>query len=153
MLPTSAMALFKNILVPTDCGPAARRAAEIACGIAAESGASITLLHVWTVPLPSYAQGLTFPLEEMEAAGRQALDAEAARVREKCPSVNVKTMLLPGLAFRAVLEAIQEHGFDVVVMGTHGRKGLEHLFLGSVAENVVRAAPVPVMTVHAPDDH
>jgi len=146
------MRLFKNILVATDCGPAAQRAADIACDIAVGSSALVTLLHVWTVPLPSYAQGLTFPLSEMEAVGRQALHTEAARVRERSPGVTVKAVLLPGLAWRAVLEAIEEHGHDLVVMGTHGRKGLQHLFLGSIAEKVVRSAPVPVLTIRDPDD-
>ena len=147
------MAPFKNILVATDCGPAAQRAADIACGLAAAgTRPQITLLHVWTVPLPSYAQGLTFPLAEMETAGREALDTEAARVRQTFPEVNVKTLLLPRLAWRAVLEAVEEHKFDLVVMGTHGRKGLQHLLLGSIAEKVVRSAPVPVLTVRSPDD-
>lgn len=146
------MAQFDNILVATDCGPAAQRAADLAFGIAAGSRAEVTLLHVWTVPLPSYAQGLTFPLAEMEEAGRAALDAELARLRATWPDVNVKTKLLPGLAWRVVIEAIEEGKFDLVVMGTHGRKGLQHLLLGSVAEKVVRASPVPVLTVRSPDD-
>lgn len=141
------MAPFKNILVATDCGPAAQRAADLACDLAAGSGARVTLLHVWTVPLPSYAEGITLPLAEMEEAGREALEGEAARVRAKCP--DVKTLLVPGLAWRAVIEAVEEHGFDLIVLGTHGRKGFEHLFLGSIAEKVVRTSPVPVLTVHA----
>ena len=146
------MTPFKNIVVATDCGPVAQRAADLACGMASGSPTSVTLLHVWTVPLPSYAQGVRLPLAEMEAAGREALDAEAARVRTKFPDATIKTLLLPGLAWRVVLEAVEEHKFDLVVMGTHGRKGLEHLFLGSMAEKVVRGAPVPVLTVRAPEE-
>lgn len=146
------MAPFQNILVATDCGPAAQHAADLACDLAVATRARVTLLHVWTVPLPAYAEGITFPLEQMEQAGREALDAEAARMRARCPDVDVKTLLLPGLAWRSVLEAVDEHKFDLVVIGTHGRKGFQHLFLGSIAEKVVRTAPVPVLTVHAPEE-
>ncbi len=146
------MATFTNIVVATDCGTVAQRAADLACEMASGSPTTVTLLHVWTVPLPSYAQGVRLPLVEMETAGREALDAEAARVRAKFPDVTVKTLLLPGLAWRVVLEAVEEHKFDLVVLGTHGRKGLEHLFLGSIAEKVVRGAPVPVLTVRAPEE-
>jgi nucleotide-binding universal stress UspA family protein len=143
------MSPFKNILVPTDYGPAAQRAADLACELAAGSRARVTLLHVWTVPLPSYSERITLPLDELQEAARQALDREVERVRVKCPEV--KSIFVPGLAWRAVVEAVEEHRFDLIVIGTHGRKGYEHLFLGSIAEKVVRSAPVPVLTVHAGD--
>jgi len=144
------MAQFTNILVATDCGPAAQHAADLACDIAASMGARVTLLHVWTVPLPAHAAGIAFPLDQMETAGREVLEAEAARVRARSPGVEVKTLLLPGVAWRVVLEAVEEHKFDLVVVGTHGRTGVQRVLIGSVAEKVVRSAPVPVLTVHAP---
>lgn len=146
------MALFKNILVPTDYGDAAARAADLACELGKQLGARVTLLHVWSVPLPAYAENLTLPLEAMQAAASQALETEAARLRERffeAGSPHPRTLLVHGLPWRTIIEAIQEHEFDLVVMGTHGRRGLERVFLGSVAEKVVRAAPVPVLTVQA----
>jgi universal stress protein A len=60
--------------------------------------------------------------------------------------------LKTGVPWHGVVEAINELGVDLVIMGTHGRRGLSRLTLGSVAERVVRLAPVPVLTVHAPSE-
>jgi nucleotide-binding universal stress UspA family protein len=141
------MSPFKNILVPTDYGPAAQRAADLACDLARGSQTRVTLMHVWTVPLPSYSERLTLPLDELQEAARQALDRETERVQARFPEV--KSLFVPGYAWRAIIEAVGEYGFDLIVIGTHGRKGVEHLFLGSIAEKVVRAATIPVLTVHA----
>ena len=137
----------KRILVPTDFGDAAARACDLACELAGRFDAKVTLMHVWTVPTPAYAEAITLPIGEIEAAAREALDAEAARARTK--HGDVRTLLVSGQAWRAIIEAVQESGFDLVVIGTNGRRGVPRFFLGSVAEKVVRAAPVPVLTVHA----
>jgi nucleotide-binding universal stress UspA family protein len=140
------MTAFKRILVPTDYGPAAQRAADVACELAEQFRSRLTLLHVWEVPLPAYAEGITLPLEEMRAAAAESLEIEASRIRARFPEL--ETLLLPGIAWRAIEETIREHAFDLVVIGTHGRRGLARTFLGSVAERVVRVATVPVLTVH-----
>lgn len=142
------MSAFKNILVPTDFGEAAKEAEDMACELASKFGARLTLMHVWTVPTPAYAETITLPIAEIEAAAKEALADEVKRVREKFGEV--KTILVPGLPWRNILDAAQEQGYDLIVIGTHGRKGLPRFFLGSVAEKVVRAAPIPVLTVHAP---
>lgn len=140
------MSAFKNILVPTDFGEASQRAEDLACELAARFGAKLTLMHVWTVPTPAYAEAITLPLDQIEGAAREALDEEVKRVRPKC--TEVRSVLTPGVAWRAIVEAVQERGFDLVVIGTHGRRGVPRIFLGSVAEKVVRTSPVPVLTVH-----
>jgi nucleotide-binding universal stress UspA family protein len=141
------MPLFKNILVPTDYGPAAERAADFAAELAKQFHARLTLLHSWEVPLPAYAESITLPLDEMEEGARKALEIEASRVRASFPEV--ETLLVPGLTWRTIIDAVKERGFDLVVIGTHGRHGVVRLVLGSVAEKVVRASPVPVLTVRA----
>jgi nucleotide-binding universal stress UspA family protein len=141
---------FTDILVPTDYGDASRHAAEVACELAAQSRGRVTLLHAWNVPLPAYAEGMTVPLDEMETAARQALEEEASRLRATCPGL--RTLLVAGNPWRVILDTVKEHGFDLVVMGTHGRSALGHFFLGSVAERVVRASPAAVLTVHARED-
>jgi nucleotide-binding universal stress UspA family protein len=141
------MGAFKDILVPTDFGAAARRAADVACEMADKFGSSLTLLHVWTVPVPSYAESVRMPLEQIEGAAIEALRIEAERLRKQHPST--RTLLMPGVASQAILEQIDEHKFDLVVIGTHGRHGVKRLLLGSVAEKVVRTSPVPVLSVHA----
>ena len=144
------MSAFKNILVATDFGPAARRATDVACDLAEQSHADVTLLHVWTVPLPAYSERITLPLEEMEQAAREALERDAACVRSRCP--HVKTLLLPGLAWRAVSEAIEEHGFDLVVIGrsclrAHASAAARHAS-ASVAVKIPRTAPRSTTTAH-----
>lgn len=141
------MIAFKNILVPTDFGDASARAEDVACELASRFGAKLTLMHVWTVPTPAYAEAITLPLDQLESAAREALAEEANRVRAKAPEL--ATILTPGLPWRNIVEAVEERGFDLVVIGTHGRHGVPRFFLGSVAEKVVRASPVPVLTVHA----
>ncbi len=141
------MSAFKNILVATDFGEASQRAEDLACELASRFGAKLTLMHVWTVPTPAYAEAITLPLDQIESAAREALDEEVKRVRTKF--AEVKFILTPGIAWRSVVEAAQEHGFDLIVIGTHGRRGVPRFFLGSVAEKVVRMSPVPVLTVHA----
>ena len=141
------MAAFKNILVATDFGEAARLAGDLACEIAAKFGARLTLMHVWTVPTPAYAEMIVLPLEDIQKAAEEAMTAEAKRLGEKHGGVH--TIVVPGAPWRAIVEAAPEHGFDLIVIGTHGRRGVPRLFLGSVAEKVVRAATVPVLTVHS----
>jgi nucleotide-binding universal stress UspA family protein len=78
------------------------------------------------------------------------MEIEVARVRTAFPKV--ASLVIPGVTWRAVDESVQEHGFDLIVIGTHGRRGLSRLLmLGSVAEKVVRTASVPVLTVRASD--
>jgi nucleotide-binding universal stress UspA family protein len=145
------MKAFEHILVPTDFGHTSERAEELACGIAKRFGAAITLLHVWTVPYASYYEGMVLPLDEIQKAARGELDREAERMRARHPDVKLKTRLESGLPWRSIIEAIDEHGVDLIVIGTHGRHGLPRLFLGSVAEKVVRMSKVPVLTV-GPDE-
>ncbi len=140
---------FKNILVATDFGNASRRAAELGCELARQFGARLTLLHVWTVPIPAYAEAISIRLDEIEKEAVKAMEEEVDRLRDKCPTP-IRTLLVVGLAWRTIVDAIEEHKCDLVIVGTHGRHGVERLFLGSVAEKVVRASPVPVLTVRAP---
>jgi nucleotide-binding universal stress UspA family protein len=144
------MTTFQNIVVPTDYGPAAQQAADLACELANRFHARLTLLHVWEVPLPAYSERITLPLDEMQAAAREAMEIEVARVRAAFPKV--AALVIPGVTWRAIDESVREHGFDLIVMGTHGRRGVNRLLMmGSVAEKVVRTATIPVLTVHASD--
>lgn len=140
------MVTFKHILVPTDFGEVATHAADVACELAVKFGAKVTLFHVWTIPIPVYAEGIAVPIDLVQSAAREALDAELARVRAKV--TDARGFLVSGAPASSIVEAIGEHGCDLVVIGTHGRRGLPRVLLGSVAEKVVRASPVPVLSVH-----
>jgi nucleotide-binding universal stress UspA family protein len=137
---------FRRILVPTDFEGPASRALEVAIELAREHDASLTLVHVWTIP-PVYTEGFAWPVEGLEEAARKALDADLARVRQRLPGA--RAVLACGAAWEEILAAAKHNDADLIVMGTHGRRGLPRLWLGSVAERVVRTSPIPVLTVRA----
>ena len=142
---------FKHILVPTDFGEPSGRAEKLALELAQSFNAMLTLLHAYEVPVYTYPQvdaivvDLFTPIEQ---AAREQLDRELAALQLKIP--NAKSILRSGIPWREILSVIDEIRPDLVVMGTHGRRGVTHALLGSVAEKVVRLSPVPVLTVRDP---
>lgn len=138
---------LKHILVPTDFGESSERAETLAVDLATKFDAKITLLHVWSVPMPSYAEGLTWPIDGIEAAARDAL--ARAHDRLKGAHANTDSVLAAGVVWDRILETTRERDVDMIIMGTHGRRGIPRALLGSVAEKVVRLSPVPVLTVAA----
>ena len=86
---------------------------------------------------------------EIESAFKKQLDDRVATLKVK--SNNVSGIFAAGLPFMEIIKAAKEQKADMIVMGTHGRTGLEHVLMGSVAEKVVRRAPCPVLTVKHPD--
>ena len=142
------MFAVKHILVPTDFSETSESALAAALEIARMFHARLTLLHVWSVPNMGYAEGLNWPLAEMEKAAQAALDEVQARA---CTMhVETDSVLLIGAESERIVELVKARGIDLVVMGTHGRRGLPRVFLGSVAEKVVRLSPVPVLTIRGP---
>ena len=141
--------MFKHVLVPTDFGPPSARALEFGIEMARRFGAKLTLLHTYEIPAFAYA-GMEYApgdLSRMVAnAARDELDATLAAVKKQVPDAD--SVLHQGVPWQQILSTVDEIHADLVVMGTHGRTGLRHALLGSVAEKVVRLAHVPVMTVH-----
>jgi len=137
---------FRRIVVPTDFDDCARHAADVALDLAREANGSVLLVHAWTVPVV-YSEGFSWPLEGLEQAARAELDKEVARVREKLPSAT--GVLVCGPPWEQIIDVAKKSEADLIVMGSHGRKGLERLWLGSVAERVVRMSPMPVLTMRA----
>lgn len=140
----------KGILAPTDFSRGADAALEWAVDLGAALGAEITILHVADFGLAGAA---SFPTGVAAAtAYRQMVDALRAEAREGMARLSksypqARTLIREGSPRTAVLEAARELGSDLIVMGTHGRTGLAHIFFGSVAEYVVRHSQVPVLTV------
>jgi len=144
---------FKRILVPVDYSVNSRSSLEYAARLALESGAKITLVHVWD--RPSYVTDALLvghgteqrPLGDLirenaehdmkEFIASATLPAEVAR----------EERLLAGEPASALLKHLENEPYDLVVVGTHGRSGFSHLLLGSVAERLVRHSPIPVLTV------
>ena len=142
------MKIFEHLLIPTDFGESSARALDLAVKLAVELGASLTLLHVYEIPMYGYtgmemaAVDLLTPIED---AAREQLATTLADVKRKVPAA--KSLLRRGVVWREIVATIEETHPDLVVMGTHGRHGVSHVLLGSVADKIVRTSPVPVLTV------
>ena len=123
-------------------------ALELACQIAKQNSATVYLLTVIGIP-PAAATALPpvpiFPDAEFEAESLRRLEAIA---QEKLAGISHEVFVASGNAAPEILKLAGEQKVDLIVMGTHGRRGVQHFFLGSVAERVVRESPVPVVTVH-----
>jgi nucleotide-binding universal stress UspA family protein len=144
--------MFGHILVATDFAAASSRALEVALQLARDEGARVTILHVCEIPGYAYV-GVEFSpvdlLAPIAEVAQKRLDDLVASTRQRFPGVAGELKL--GSPYEQILGAAAALGCDLVVMGTHGRRGFAHAALGSVAEKVVRLCPVPVLTVHAPE--
>ena len=143
------MPAIHRILCPVDFSPTSERAAGYAMRLARQLGASVHFVHAWTLPAYALPDGaVVFGAEVGEQIrgelGKQ-MEALLARVRDR--DVAVEGHVVEGTAAREIVRATASLGADLVVMGTHGRTGLPHVVLGSVAERVVRTSAVPVLTV------
>jgi nucleotide-binding universal stress UspA family protein len=138
-----------SIAVPVDFGPASIQALHLAEQLAGPLDADIVLVHVCQPPMVSYPEVSPMMVsglyKDLLAAGKRALDGLSAKMGGK------RTLLREGDAGVEIVRAAEELRPVMIVMGTHGRKGLRHLLVGSVAEHVMRHSPVPVLTVHAPE--
>ena len=146
------MVPIQRILVPTDFSEPAAAAVKWGATLAREFGGQLYLLHV--VPEPyAYPWGTelsTLPLNDILAQSEQAADERLHELAAKTglPLDRVVTKALIGTPVDQILSLIADERIDLVVLGTHGRGMVGHLLLGSVAERLVRRAPVPVLTVH-----
>jgi len=138
-----------TILHPTDFSERSALAFRLACALARDYGARLILLHVTAPPLVAYGEGVVIPPTAAEARHDRERE-ELHRLRPADPEVVAEHRLMEGDAVGAILAAARETHADLVVMGTHGRTGLRRLLMGSVAEQVVRRAPCPVLTVRTP---
>jgi nucleotide-binding universal stress UspA family protein len=142
------MTVFASIIVPVDFGESAEQALEMAIDLARKLGTSLTLLHVYEIPAYAYS-GMSFVAADLlgpiQEAARKQLEHVLTEVKKRVPGA--KAILRRGVPWTEILAGIEETRADLVVIGTHGRRGLSHALLGSVAEKIVRMSPVPVLTV------
>jgi nucleotide-binding universal stress UspA family protein len=144
------MALIHRILVPIDFFAPAQRALDHAVELARAFSAPLILAHVHAPPIVVLPDGvITVPIPD-ELAVRAQLEGGMAKlvqsVRDRGLS-DVAQVIVDGTPWREIVRLAADCACDLIVMGTHGRGGLKHLLLGSVAEHVVRRAPCPVLTV------
>jgi nucleotide-binding universal stress UspA family protein len=139
-----------RILVPVDFSAHSDRALRYAATLAGQVGASVELLHVveeFTYGAFSEVYVPNVP-DLMQEAINNAVDRVTALKADVFPhGADVETAVYAGRPALTIVEHASAGKFDLIVMGTHGRTGLPHLFMGSVAEQVLRTAPCPVLTV------
>jgi nucleotide-binding universal stress UspA family protein len=139
----------ERILVPTDFSEPADEALDYALNLARALGATVSLAHVFTDPYEQARYSEQYvPMPEAIRAEiladiHQRLAVRAARTGQPGATAEILT----GPTARAIVDCAQRQGAHLIVMGTHGRHGVAHVLMGSVAERVVRTAPCPVLTV------
>jgi universal stress protein A len=147
------MIVLKHILVATDFSECSDAAVEQGGTLAAAFDAYLHLLHIVTAPLQEvwacYAPGAEFltVVRDLDVEARKRLEQLVAFGALPRDRVVVETAW--GDPSDEILKYAREHQVDLIVCGTHGRRGWSHLVMGSVAERLVRLAPCPVLTVHA----
>ncbi len=112
----------------------------------------MTVMHAYEIPIVGFPDGALIATPELasrisDAAGA-ALDKTVARLQGR--GVKVDGLLRDGVAFEEITRAADELDADLIVVGTHSRRGLARALLGSVAENVIRSSPRPVLTIQGP---
>jgi universal stress protein A len=144
--------MIKRILVPVDFSDPSMRALDYAIGFSRRINSQLTVLHVvepvyYPIASDTYGVGLDLGnvYAEIERAARIQLSRLAAKLAAR--RVAARSLLSFGTAPQSIVETANKLKADLIVMSTHGRTGLSHVLMGSVAERVVRTAPCPVMTV------
>lgn len=144
--------MFRHILVPTDFTPTSARALALGIEMARHFDARLTLLHSYEIPVLAYA-AMEYAsgnlATHVEQAARAELDTALEGVRAQLPQADA--VLREGDPWREILATVDDLHADLVIVGTHGRRGLSHALLGSTADKIARLAHVPVMTVHDED--
>ncbi len=139
--------MYDDIVLPTDGSAGMERVIDEATGLASEHDATLHALNVVNTAslsnLPMEAS-LDAVNESLREEGETALRAVERRAPD---DIRLRTAILDGSPAREIVDHAVETGADLLVMGTHGRSGVDRLLLGSVAERVVRTSPVPVLTV------
>lgn len=150
------MSLFRKILVPVDFSEHSDLALKTAAALSQTYEAPLRLIYVYEPLALAVPEGYVVfseaQLSRMFDEFRRGLDKQK-QAAEAAGALKVEALMLHGFAADEIRIMAAEDGFDLIVMGTHGRRGLSHLILGSVAERVVRTAPCPVLTVRAKTKH
>jgi len=140
--------VYDQILIPTDGSEGTRGAVEHVIDLATTYEAALHTIYVidTNVGVDSSVPGT---LDALEEVGENAID-EVIRQAEAAGVNTIERVVAQGPPHQAILDYVEEHDIDLVVMGTHGRTGLDRYLLGSVTEKVVRLSDAPVLTVRLP---
>ncbi len=143
--------MFKHILIPVDGSPMAQKAAEMAVGLAKAFGSDVTLIYVID-PFPFTGLGSDFGYGQAEYLSAAAAEADvathAAQQVLRAAGVRAETSVINAHStWRGILDTAAKVGADLIVMGSHGRHGLEKLVLGSVTQRVLSHAHMSIFVV------
>jgi len=147
------MKRFKHILAATDLSPESFAAVQYAAHLAEGQAARLTILHVpqtTTLLFTDFAPPVDLLSldRSIEVAARETLEGWISRhMKGKAP---VRVVIRSGVTHDVICKAAEEAGASLIVMATHGRRGIGHVILGSVTERVLREAPCPVLVVRPP---
>jgi len=144
--------MFKTILFATDFSASSEYAFKYALSLARKFESRLGIIHVINEPVDLrgfYVPHISFDqLEaEIEAGARKMMESFCQAHAADYPGV--ETFVVPGIPYDEIIKKAAELSADLVVVGTHGRTGLDHVLFGSTAEKVVRKSPVPVMTIRS----
>jgi universal stress protein A len=143
---------WKKILFPIDFSDGSRAALATAVNVAMEANAELVIVNVFAPPIYFVVEPISMPagyVADIVTAAEEGLAAwKLEALRQGITKVS--TELLRGDATQQIVVYAKENGFDLIVIGTHGRSGIKHMLLGSVTEKVVRHAPCPVLVVRSP---
>lgn len=149
--------MFKRILFCTDFSENSHLAFTYALDLVRTYHARLLILHVSPDPVFVYPDQLNAYvseeiLHEIEASEEKKIDQEfdTYYLHKMDGFKDYKVLLKKGVAFYEIIQTAKEEAVDLIVMGTHGRTGLDHILFGSTAEKVVRKSPMPVLTVRLP---
>ena len=141
--------MFKKILCPVDFSKFTEEVIAYAADIAKQYGAELHVLHV--IPnLTYFTPYESFLTPENLVAVEKNIQDEVERDFGKILKhidMEIKRVVKTGVAFVEIIDYAKSEGIDLIVMGTHGRSGIEHILIGNVAEKVVRKSPCPVMSI------
>lgn len=144
-----------TILVAVDFSDSSDNAFQMALSMARKFEARVIILHVINEPVDLrgfYVPHISFEKleEEIEEGAKKMMESFC---RQNIVDYdNYESLIMPGLPYEQIIEQATEKSADLIVLGTHGRTGLDHVLFGSTAEKVVRKSPIPVLTVRLEED-
>ena len=148
------MSFFTHILVPTDFSQAADRALDCATEIADKFRARITLFHAVGSPASSFSgdapKTLAWSVDEVRKSVEKKMSDVLSKAQKRCP--NAEAYVVEGDPWTEIPAFARTHGVDLIVLGTHGRRGIAHALFGSVSEKVAHRSYIPILTVSRPSD-
>lgn len=146
------MIQLKKILCPVDFSKYSLEALQYATHMVLQNNATLYLVHivdsrVYDYGGPIYGQETSVMKTAIDQSTKEQLENKLLAVVPKETKNNVKIIILFGVPFVEIIKTAKDNDIDLIVIGTHGRTGLAHMLIGSVAEKVVRKSPCPVLTV------